>query len=114
MIVLLSCFTNYSMSKEVNDTSFTGGVTTDSVYVSYNDLRKVNSKLIELKYEKEKNANYNIIISNDSIVKSNLIELKNNDKLIYEDNIKQIKKQKNTATYVAIGSIILLIISLFK
>ena len=114
MIVLLSCSTNSLMSKEVNDSSFTGGLVGDSVYVSYNDLRKVNSKLIELKYEKEKNANYNIIISNDSIVKSNLIELRNNDKLIYEDNIKQIKKQKNTATYVAIGSIVLLIISLFK
>lgn len=113
-IVLLFCFTNSLMSNEINEVSFTGGVSEDSVLISYNDLRKVNSKLIELKYDKEKINNLNIIISNDSIIKNNLIDLRNNDKLVYENNIKVIKKHNKTLTTVSVVSVILLAISLFK
>ena len=40
----------------------------DSVLISYDDLRLVNSKLIELEYEKQINNNLRSVIYNDSIV----------------------------------------------
>lgn len=40
----------------------------DSVLISYDDLRLVNSKLIELDYEKQINNNLRSVIHNDSIV----------------------------------------------
>lgn len=41
--------------------------TNDSVLIAYSDLRIVNSKLIELDYEKEINKKLKTIIVNDSI-----------------------------------------------
>ena len=72
MIVLLGCSINLS-ANSTNIDSFhpsTGGVvqSNDSVLISYDDLRLVNSKLIELEYEKQINNNLRGIISNDSIV----------------------------------------------
>ena len=41
---------------------------TDSVMIAYDDLRIVNSKLVELDYEKQINANLRQVIANDSII----------------------------------------------
>ena len=41
---------------------------TDSVMIAYNDLRIVNSKLVELDYEKQINANLRQVIANNSII----------------------------------------------
>lgn len=71
MIVLLGCSINLLASNtNVNHTylSMGGVVVEDSVLVSYNDLRLVNSKLIELDYEKKINNKLRSIITNDSIV----------------------------------------------
>ena len=72
MIVLLGCSINLS-ANSTNIDSFhpsTGGVvqSNDSVLISYDDLRLINSKLIELEYEKQINNNLRSVISNDSIV----------------------------------------------
>lgn len=63
MIALLSYSTN-SLGNNLN--SSTGEV--DSVLISYDDLRTVNSKLVELKYEKEINAKLKEVIKNDSSI----------------------------------------------
>lgn len=75
MIVLLGCSINL-LANNTNIDSFqpsTGEVVQfkDSVLISYDDLRLVNSKLIELKYEKQINTNLRNVISNDSIVIQN-------------------------------------------
>ena len=75
MIVLLGCSINL-LANNTNIDSFypsTGEVVQfkDSVLISYDDLRLVNSKLIELKYEKQININLRNVISNDSIVIQN-------------------------------------------
>ena len=72
MIVLLGCSINL-LANNTNIDSFhpsTGEVVQfkDSVLISYDDLRLVNSKLIELEYEKQINNNLRSVIYNDSIV----------------------------------------------
>ena len=69
MIVLL----NYSMSWCQNNSatiSSTGELTAspDSVLIAFDDLRKANTKLIELSYEKDINKNLRQIIVNDSVI----------------------------------------------
>ena len=83
MIVLL----NYSTSWCQNDntiSSSTGGLTakSDSVLIAYDDLRKANAKMVELKYEKEINDSLRSIISNDEIIMRE-----------YNSNIDALKKQ---------------------
>lgn len=75
MIVLSTCFTNlFANSDMVNHNLSTGGVVNldslrcDSVYIAYSDLRIVNSKLIELEYEKLLNNKFRNIIHNDSLI----------------------------------------------
>lgn len=63
MIALLSC----SMNCWGNNQLFYGAGN-DSVLIAYDDLRTVNSKLVELKYEKEINAKLKEVIKNDSSI----------------------------------------------
>lgn len=49
MIVLLSCSINSSSKVYI---PFTGGLEHDSIKVAIDDIRKANTKLIELSYEK--------------------------------------------------------------
>ena len=84
----------------------------DSVLIAYDDLRKVNSKLIELKYEKDINEKLNAIISNDSIAIDNL---KRRIDIVQRDSKRELDKvrnQRNIAGGIGIGAIILLIISI--
>lgn len=84
----------------------------DSVLIAYDDLRKVNSKLVELEYERTINESLRTIVYNDSIVIYNLrsaIDRINND---CERNNKKYKRERNIAGVVGISAIILLIISI--
>ncbi len=109
MIALLSYSTN-SLANECDTISSTGRQ--DSVLIAYDDLRKVNGKLIELEYERNINEHLRTIVYNDSIAIDNLrngISRINSD---CERNIKRIKRQRNIAGGIGIGAIILLIISI--
>lgn len=99
MIVLSICFTNlFANSDIINHNLSTGGVVNldsircDSVYIAYNDLRIVNSKLIELEYEKLLNNKFRNIIHNDSLIIDNYKKVVNtnintNSKIIRQRNI---------------------------
>ena len=109
MIALLSYSMN-SLANEGDTIPSTGRQ--DSVLIAYDDLRKVNGKLIELEYERNINEHLRTIISNDSIAINNLrnsIYRINSD---CERNTKRIKRQRNIAGGIGIGAIILLMISI--
>lgn len=73
----------------------------DSVIVSVDALRIANTKMIELKYQKEINANLQEVIRVDSVLissfESNLFDIKKQAK----EEIDNMKKQRNKA--IAIG-----------
>ena len=106
MIVLLS----YSISWSQNDytkNSSTGErvASPDSVLIAYDDLRKVNAKMVELKYEKEINDSLRSIIKNDDTIIRTYDGVANTLK----KQIVSYKKQRN----IAIGSGLALALSLF-
>lgn len=109
MIALLSCSMN-SLASEADTIPSTGGQ--DSVLIAYNDLRKVNGKLIELEYEKSINRHLKVILSNDSIAISGLRDRIYNMDRDCRNTVKQYKRQRNIAGGIGIGAIILLIISI--
>ena len=99
--LLMKCGSNYCQNN-IAQTSSTGGLATDSVLVSYDDLRKANAKMIELKYEKEINEKLTKVVKNDSIV----IESQTNyiNDLLYK-NVR-LKKQRNILLGTTGGAII--------
>ena len=116
MIALLSC----SINLYANDyyISSTGEVIQeDSVLISYNDLKVVNGKLIELKYEKETNNVLRNIIRNDSLSIDTLttdnIRLISNVQTLNKTN-KKYKKQRNVGFGIGITGIIATILMLIK
>ena len=94
MIALLSYSTSWCQSNIITSSS-TGEITVsrDSVLIAFDDLRKVNTKMVELKYEKEINDSLHSIIKNDDIIiqeySSNVNALKK--------QVKQVKIQRNFA-----------------
>ena len=94
MIVLLSCSTSWCQNDNATIPS-TGELTAspDSVLIAFDDLRKANAKMVELKYEKEINDSLHSIIKNDDIImrkySSNVDALKK--------QVKQVKRQRNLA-----------------
>lgn len=108
MTVLLSCSISLSSSGQVTNSST--GELSDSVKVSINDLRKANTKLIQLDYEKAINNNLRQIIVNDSV----LAEQARQRYILLDRSYKKIKKQRNIGVGAAIGSILLFIISIIK
>lgn len=116
MIALLSYSTSYCKSDDEYGISSTGEVeqTHDSVFVSIEDLKTVNSKLIELKYEKEINKNLEDIVRNDSVVIESMKINQNNLINTYNKEIKNIKKQRNIYGIISIGLAVLLGISIIK
>ena len=106
MIVLLSCFT----SSYANNDYFLLRGSNDSTLISYNDLRLVNSKLIELEYTKQINDKYKELHKTDS---TSIVVLNNNIKNV-SNKVRKVTKERNIAINVAGISIILLILSLFK
>ena len=116
MIVLLS----YSINLYANDyhISSTGEVAEqDSISISYTDLKIVNSKLIELKYEKETNSILRTIIRNDSLIIDTLsfdnTKLTNKVQILNKSN-KKYKKQRNIGFGIGIVGIVTTILMLIK
>lgn len=106
MIALLSCFT----SSYANNDYFLLRGSNDSTLISYNDLRFVNSKLIELEYTKQINDKYKELHKIDS---TSIVVLNNNIKNV-SNKVRKVTKERNIAINVGGISIILLILSLFK
>ena len=96
------------MQSRASTSSSTGDVyPDDSVLVSYNDLRKANAKIVELKYTKEINSKLKDIIKNDSIIQvkqANIINTTNK-------KVKRFKNERNVFAGVSIISILAVIIS---
>lgn len=113
MIVLLGC----SIDLLANNTDVdslhpsTGEVVQpkDSVLISYDDLRLVNSKLIELKYEKQINNNLRNIVYNDSIIIKDYKVL--NERI--SKNCKKVIRQRNIAFGGTVVLFITTILTLF-
>lgn len=78
----------------------------DSIKVSYDDLRIVNSKLIEREYNKEINIKLKSIISNDSTIIANYESL---NKKLNNDNKKYIR-QRNIGIGAAVIGFMLAVI----
>ena len=78
----------------------------DSVFISYDDIRIVNSKLIQLKYEKEINDSLKVIMNNDDKI---IKEYNNNVKLL-NNKINKLTTQRNIIGLGGIISILALII----
>lgn len=114
MIVLLNCSINLFANKREIDANkpSTGEIinVNDSVQISYDDLRVVNSKLIELKYEKQINNNLRQIIYNDSIIIKNYKQI--NERI--NKDCKKAVVQRNVCFGVAIVGIICSIILIAK
>ena len=94
MIVLLSCSTSWCQNE--NDSIPSTGertATPDSVLISFDDLRKANAKMVELKYEKEINDSLRSIIKNDDVI---MREYSRNVNALKEQ-ISQVKRQRNYA-----------------
>ena len=71
MIALLSYSTNLYANNPTDSLNSSTGkevVLKDSVLIAYDDLRIVNSKLIQLEYEQQINSNLRNVIQNDSII----------------------------------------------
>lgn len=116
MIALLSCSINlYANNYHISSTGEV--VQKDSVLISYNDLKVVNGKLIELKYEKETNNVLRTIIRNDSLIIDTLtinnIRLNSEVKTLNKSNNKY-KKQRNVGFGIGIVGIITTILMLIK
>ena len=116
MIALLSCSINlYANNYHIPSTGEV--VQEDSVLISYNDLKVVNGKLIELKYEKETNKVLRTIIRNDSLIIDTLtidnIRLTSDIQKLNKSN-KKYKKQRNIGFGVGIIGIIITSLMLIK
>ena len=116
MIALLSCSINlYANNYHISSTGEV--VQEDSVLISYNDLKIVNGKLIELKYEKETNKILRTIIQNDSIIIDTLtinnLRLTSEVQTLNKSN-KKYKKQRNIGFGIGIAGIIATILMLIK
>ena len=112
MIVLLSYSTSWCQNDNTISSS-TGGLTakSDSVLIAYDNLRKANAKMVELKYEKEINDSLRSIIKNDDAImreyRSNVDALKK--------QITQAKKQRNLAVGGGLfATISLALLAIFK
>lgn len=107
MIVLLNCSISLSAS-ECSSSSSTGDC--DSVLIAYDDLRIVNSKLIELKYEKEINEKLRQVVRNDSSI---LNTYSINNTVLIQKN-KKVTRQRNICFGVAVSFIIVSLFSFLK
>ena len=112
MIVLLNCSTSWCQNENYTISS-TGELDNniDSVYISYDALRKANAKMVELKYQKEINDSLRSIIVNDNKI---MREYSRNVNAL-EEQLKQTKKGRKTAiTGALFATISLAILFLLK
>lgn len=103
MIVLLNCSTSWCQS---NSNSFsTGELANDSVLIAYDDLRKVNAKLIELKYTKEINDSLKSIVTNQDVIIKDYKVVNNNLQ-------KELTKSNKKSKYLSYGIVVSLLIAI--
>lgn len=81
---------------------FTGRDIQDSIKISIDDIRKANSKLIQLDYEKQINNNLRQVIVNDSII----AEQTRQECLLLRRTSRKVKVQRDAS----IGAVIVLLI----
>ena len=106
MIALLSYSTSWCQSNASISPTVEQCGKSDSVLISHADIRIVNSKLIQLKYEKEINDSLKVIINNDDKI---IKEYDNNVKLL-NNKINKLTTQRNVIGLGGIISILALII----
>ena len=106
MIVLLSYSTSWCQSKSCISSTGEQFGKVDSVLISYKDLRIVNAKLIQLKYEKEINDSLRVIIKNDD----KIIKEYNNNIKILNTNINKVIKQRNV---IGLGGLVIITALIF-
>lgn len=82
----------------------------DSVLIAYDDLRLVNSKLIELDYEKQINLKLRNIIRNDSIIRNNL----NNNIFEVQKKNTKLKRQRNVFGIIGLVTIVSTVVFIIK
>ena len=116
MIALLSCSINlYANNYHIPSTGEV--VREDSVLISYNDLKVINGKLIELKYEKETNNILRTIIQNDSLIIDTItidnLKLTSEVQTLNKLN-KKYKTQRNVGFSIGIAGMITTIFMLIK
>ena len=112
MIVLLSCSISWCQNDNATISS-TGELTAnpDSILIAFDDLRKANAKMVELKYEKEINDSLRSIIKNDDAIMREYS--RNVDAL--KKQITQAKKQRNLAVGGGLfATISLALLTIFK
>ena len=106
MIALLSYSTSWCQSNiSLSSTGEQCGKS-DSVLISYDDIRTVNAKLIQLKYEKEINDSLRVIIKNDNKI---IKEYNNNIKSL-NTNINKVIKQRNI---IGLGGLVIITALIF-
>ena len=81
---------------------------TDSVLISFDDLRKANAKMVELKYQKEINDSLRSVIVNDD----KIIRAYNNNLNVFKKQISQVKRERNIAIGGGIIAALSLVISI--
>ena len=121
-IVVLNCSTSWCQNRVSK-----GGVEPDilpstgveeqtdtvvSVPISF--IKIANGKMIELKYEKEINANLRQVVHNDSLIIDGLTYELNNCAAIAEYKIKKVKRQRNILIGTTIGAAALSLLLLVK
>ena len=109
MIVLSSYSTSWCQNEQ--DTIPSTGervYTPDSVLISFNDLRKANAKMVELRYEKEINDSLRSIIVNDDKIIREYSSWNNS----LTKQITSYKRQRNTAIGGGLVAALSLVISL--
>ena len=112
IIVLLSYSTSWCQNDNATIPS-TGerSATPDSVLISFDDLRKANAKMVELKYQKEINDSLRSIIKNDDAIMREYS--RNVDAL--KKQIKQVERQRNFAIRGGLlATISLALLAIFK
>ena len=112
MIALLSYSTSWCQNDNATISS-TGELTAspDSVLIAFDDLRKANAKMVELKYEKEINDSLRSIIKNDDTI---MREYRSNADAL-KKQIIQAKKQRNLAVRGGLlATISLALFAIFK
>ena len=106
MIALLSYSTSWCQSNVSLSSTGEQCGKSDSVLISYDDIRVVNAKLIQLKYEKEINDSLRVIIKNDNKI---IKEYNNNIKSL-NANINKTIKQRNI---IGLGGLIIITALIF-
>lgn len=102
ILLLLTCSTSWSQNN----------IEQDSVLVPLSAIKIANVKMIELEYEKQLNRELLELSSNDSILIDALYANAYNDAIVYENNIKKVKNQRNMAITIGSGSSLILLLLL--